>query len=1115
MDCLSCGFENRDDATFCGECGASVAAEIRCPRCERANPPGRKFCDGCGQRLAETAVRHPERDPRDYTPKHLADKILQSKSALEGERKQVTVLFADVKGSMELSEQLDPEEWHRVLDRFFEILTDGVHRFEGTVNQYTGDGIMALFGAPIAHEDHAQRGCYAALHLRDLLRSYSQQLRREYGLDFQTRIGLNSGEVVVGKIGDDLRMDYTAQGQVVHLAERMERLAEAGRVYVAPASAALVEGYFALEDLGEFKVRGAQGSLHVYELLNLGTLRTRLDVSRARGFSRFVGRADEMASLELALHRATNGDGQVVGIVGEAGVGKSRLCLEFLDKSRALGVAVYDAHCPAYGKTVPLLPLLELLRNLFGIGEHDTSHEARRKIAGELTLLDGTFDEVLPVVFDLLGVPDPERPAEPMDLEARQRQLYNFVRSLVHARGRRAPEVLLLDDLHWVDPGSDAFVAQIVEAVAGTRTLLLVNFRPEYHAEWMGKSYYQQLSLAPLGPEAIGELLRELLGSDPSISGLTDLIRVRTGGNPFFIEEVVQSLAESGSLVGTRGAYRLAEALEELAIPASVQVVLAARIDRLPEREKGSLQTAAVIGRKFAEVILKRVSELPEDQLAAALAHLREAEFVLEEALYPEVEYAFKHPLTQDVAYESQLSERRARVHAEVARAIEEIDASRLDERAPLLAHHWEAAGERLDAARWHARAADWVRVNDYDEALRHWRRIRTLLDELPDSEEAIEIGLGARLGILQVGGPHGLDGREATSLMSEGRALAEQAENAAALTQLLLAYGSARIFAGDAEDGLRCFSEAEQVARDLADRDLESEAQTLLSWANISLGRLPDALALAEAALDACADNPRLAGQADYYRVWALSEMGRIAEVRTRTRPRFEQQLSPRAMAGRRRGRAQRAAAVGDFDQALREGRAALEICERLHDANGQVAMLRELGNIFARQDLWDEAAECFETACETARTVGTFLNLEASLVIPLARAYLGRGDWARARATADEALAVARKRGSRQYEAYAEIVSAQVMLETRGLAAAERAEQALDRAASLIEKTSARLYEPLLRIQRGELARLRQDDDARHSELSGAHRLYIEMGDLAYAERVARDLEELRSRV
>src|SRR5437764_1996847 len=570
---------------------------MHCPSCGHDLRPGARFCDACGHPVG--GVAPPERRP--HAPAHLAEKILASRGRLEGERKQVTVLFADVKGSMELAEQLDPEAWHGIMDSFFQLLAAGVHRFEGTVNQYMGDGIMALFGAPVAHEDHARRACYAALHLAGELRRYATELRLRQALSFSVRMGLNSGEVVVGKIGDDLRMDYTALGHTVGLAARMEQLAEPGKVFLTEHTARLVAGFFTLRDLGESAVKGVGAPLRVYELEGVGALRTRLDVARARGFSRFVGRTAEMASLEAALGRAVAGTGQVIGVVAEAGVGKSRLCQEFTERARAQGIAVYDAHCVAHGKMIPFFLVLELMRGYFGITDQDGDEAARRKVAGTLLLLDPELTDGLPLLLDFLGVPDPERPVPRMDPEARQRQLFELIKPLVHARSRREPAVLLIDDLHWIDGASEGFVETVIEALSGTRTLFLVNFRPEYQAGWTRMSYYQQLPLLPLGPEAIAELLASLLGTDPSLAGLVERMRERTRGNPFFIEEVVQSLLEAGTLQGTRGSYRLARPVAEVAIPATVQAVLAARIDRLPERAQQIMQSAAVLGREYSQ----------------------------------------------------------------------------------------------------------------------------------------------------------------------------------------------------------------------------------------------------------------------------------------------------------------------------------------------------------------------------------------------------------------------------------------------------------------------------------------------------------------------------------
>jgi class 3 adenylate cyclase len=582
LECPACRRENPEENAFCGGCGARLARV--CPGCQRENPPDQSFCGGCGHPLIPPADVRKERKPRDYTPKYLADKILQSKSALEGERKQVTVLFADVMGSMELAEQLDPEEWHRLLERFFEILAEGVHRFEGTVNQYTGDGIMALFGAPIAHEDHAQRACYAALWLKDALQTCAREAKREHGVRLATRIGLHSGEVVVGKIGDDLRMDYTAQGHTVGLAQRMESLAEPNTAYLSGDTAKLVAGFFDLEDLGAFQVKGASEPAEVFHLRGAGPFESRFQQARARGLSRFVGREADMEALEAALAQARQGNGQVVGIVADAGTGKSRLCFEFLERCRAQGIQVTEGHAVSHGRNIPLLPMLQIFRAYFGITERDDECAAREKIAGRLLLLDPDCDAFLPVLFEFFGVPDPDRSAARIEPDVKQQQIFDVIRKVVQAADPEVGQgVALIEDLHWLDAASEVFLEQWVDAVAGSHFLLLVNFRPEYGARWTSRSYYRPIPLAPLGPEAVRELLRDLLGPDRSVAGLAEAIHERTGGNPFFTEEVVRSLIESGQLEGAEGAYRLLTPVERLEVPSTVQALLSARIDRLKE----------------------------------------------------------------------------------------------------------------------------------------------------------------------------------------------------------------------------------------------------------------------------------------------------------------------------------------------------------------------------------------------------------------------------------------------------------------------------------------------------------------------------------------------------
>ena len=621
---------------------------------------------------------------------------------------------------------------------------------------------MALFGAPIAHEDHAQRACYAALHLQQELRRYADEMRLEHGLSFSVRMGLNSGEVVVGKIGDDLRMDYTAQGHTVGLAaaDGADRRAREGAISPSTRRSSS-SGYFALRDLGELAIKGLSEPLHVFELEGVGRMRTRLDVSRARGFSKFVGRQSEMAALEAALERAIAGNAQVVGVVAEPGTGKSRLCYEFAERCRAREIKVYEGHGVAHGKAVPWFPILEFCSRL--LRDHRAGPDQRPRATrspGGCCCLDETLGEGLPLMFDFLGVPDPEQPLPPMGPEARERQLFDVIRRLTRARSAREPAVFLFEDLHWFDRASEAFLENMVEAAPGNRSLLLLNFRPEYHAR------VDAAVLLPAASAAAARPRGDRGAASPTSSavirrstGLRELIQERTGGNPFFIEEIVQSLVETGVVAGARGAYRLVTPAEEVGLPATVQSVLAARIDRLPEREKQVLQTASVIGKKFSEPILKRVADLGDGDLPAALHALTSAEFLYQEALYPEAEYAFKHPLTQEVAYRSQLAERRARVHAAVARAIEELESGKLGERAALLAYHWEHAGDAREAAKWHRRAAEWVGLNNPAEALRHWGSVRQLLDTLPETPENLAERAAVRAQIMIHLARHGRSG--------------------------------------------------------------------------------------------------------------------------------------------------------------------------------------------------------------------------------------------------------------------------------------------------------------------------------------------------------------------
>jgi len=633
-----------------------------------------------------TSVQTPERIPLTYTPPYLAEKILISRSALEGERKQVTVLFADLKGSTELIRDLDPETAQRLLDPALHHMMDAVHRFEGTVNQVLGDGIMALFGAPIAHEDHAVRACYAALAMQAELRRYAEAVRHTQGLEVQLRVGLNSGEVVVRAIGNDLHMDYSAVGQTTHLAARMEQLATPGSIRLTAATLRLAEELVQVNALGPFPVKGLTEPIEVFELVGASAIRRRLQARAARGLTRFVGRQHELLTLRQALAQAGAGHGQVVALVGEAGVGKSRLVYEFIHSHHTPGWLVLESASVSYGKATPYFPVIDLLKRYSHIEEHDDTRTIRAKVTGQVVTLDPALQDTLPALLLLLDALPEDSPFFHLDPPQRRQRTLDALTRVLLRESQVQPLLLVFEDLHWIDAETQAFLDSLVESLPTVQLLLLVNYRPEYQHGWGSTTSYTQVRLDPLPLASADELLQALLGDDPRLAPLTPLLIARTAGNPFFLEESVRTLVEAGVLQGERGAYRLARPLESLQMPATVHAVLAARIDRLPPADKHLLQTAAVIGHEVPWPLVQAIAALSDEALHRGLAHLQAAEFLDETRLFPERELRFKHALTHEVAYSSLLQERRRVLHARIVAAVERLYADRLPEQAERLA---------------------------------------------------------------------------------------------------------------------------------------------------------------------------------------------------------------------------------------------------------------------------------------------------------------------------------------------------------------------------------------------------------------------------------------------
>jgi class 3 adenylate cyclase/predicted ATPase len=742
MKCPKCQFENREGARFCGECGHEF--EVTCPGCETHNRAENKFCDACGYDL-----RKPEQvppidfaKPQSYTPKFLADKILTTRGSIEGERKLVTVLFADVADFTSMAEKLDPEEVHQIMDGCFRILMDEIHKYEGTINQFTGDGVMALFGAPVAHEDHAQRACYAALSIQKAIEVYSQELKHEPGVDFKMRIGLNSGPVIVGSIGDDLRMDYTAVGDTTNLASRMESMAMPGNILVASETFKLGRDFFEFESLGKVVLKGKEKPIKAYKLLKFGEVETRIEASVARGLTRFVGRKNSMSTIMEAFEKARLGSGQVLGIVGEAGVGKSRMLLEFKNLLPQNAYTYLEGRCLHFGGAMSYLPFLDILRAYFDIKEGDPELVIKKKMADKIAALDEKLENALPPLLELLSLKVEDEDFSKLEPRQKRERTFEAIRNLLIRIGQESPLVLAVEDLHWIDNTSQEFLSYLIGSLAGSHILLVLLYRPEYTHQWGSKSYYRKIGLTQLTTESSAELVQAILEGGEVSFEIRELILNRTSGNPLYMEELTHSLLENGSIRKKDHQFVFSGNAADIQIPDTIQGIIAARMDRLEDNLKRTMQVASVIGRDFAFRILQTITGLQEE-LKAYLVNLQGLEFIYEKRLFPELEYIFKHALTQEVAYNSLLHKRRKEIHGKIGEAIEQIYAERLEEFYEMLAYHF-VQGELWEKAVIYLRQAGGraVQQSAYVEAMAHLMKGLELLQTLPETAERNELEL-------------------------------------------------------------------------------------------------------------------------------------------------------------------------------------------------------------------------------------------------------------------------------------------------------------------------------------------------------------------------------------
>ena len=750
MQCTKCRFENPEKAKFCIECGALM--EFHCPQCGEITPVTGKFCMECGHNLsqptekptADIAFDEKIRKIQKYLPEGITEKILSQRDRIEGERKHLTVMFCDMQGSTGLSEQLGPENAYSVMDDIYELLIHKVHDYEGTVNEMTGDGIMALFGAPIALEDAPQRAIRSSLAVHREMAKFSDRLKAEKKISapLKMRIGIHTGPVVVGTIGNDLRVEFKAVGDTVNLASRIENQAKPGTTFVTEATYKLTEGLFLFEALGEKEIKGMQERVKTYQVIGPSTRRTRFDVSANRGLTSFVGRERELELLLDTFERAKSGRGQAVSIVAEAGLGKSRLLYEFRKAVSSEDAVFLEGRCLSYSKGVAFYPIIDILKANFDIRESDRDPEIREKIKNGIHIVNADEESTLPYLLELFSVTQSGIDKFSLSPDGKKDRIIQAVKRITFKGSEYRPLILAYEDLHWMDNGSEDFLKEIFDSLPGARILMIFTYRPEFVHTWGGKSYHSQLTLNRLSNRESLAMATHLLGTEEIDRDLADLILGRTEGIPFFIEEFTKSLKTLNIITRKDNKYYLAEkfsteGVQEVMIPSTIQDVIMARVDSLPESSKEILQIGSVMGREFDYTLIKTLTGLAEQELLANISALKEAELLYERGIYPETTFIFKHALTQEVVQDSILTKRKKNLHARIGNAIEENYRDNLHEYYSILAEHY-VTGENYEKGAEYSHLAGKrnEKTASINEAIDYAKKRIFCLEKLAETED-------------------------------------------------------------------------------------------------------------------------------------------------------------------------------------------------------------------------------------------------------------------------------------------------------------------------------------------------------------------------------------------
>jgi class 3 adenylate cyclase/tetratricopeptide (TPR) repeat protein len=989
--CPACEAENLAAYRFCGECGTRLP--LAWPPCLHDTLAGQKFCGECGARLAtvDSSTALPtgvaatgvpsaleSATPTAYTPKHLAEKILKTRSAVEGERKLVTVMFSDVSGFTAMSERLDPEEVHAIMDRAFQVIIEAVHRYEGTINQFLGDGVMALFGAPIAHEDHPHRAIRAALAIQDGLTSLKREVRETHGVKFRVRMGINTGLVFVGAIGKDLRMDYTAVGDTTNLGARLLGLAGPGQILVSAQTHRLTEGFFKFDALGAFKVKGKVEPIQVYAALSELRGRSRLEVSRERGLTPLVGREREIGRLVEAYRRASTGAGAIALLTGDPGVGKSRLLFEFLHNLEGTSVLELTATCLSYGASIPYHPILELLRRYLGLAEGVPGDEVRALVEKRLVSLGIEGDEAITLVTHFLGISAPESFLVRFSGPQLKERTFDVLRATLLRAGEVQPVILVVENVHWIDSSSDEFLKHLAAGLPGHRLLLLLTSRLDHTVPWLSAPLAETIAVEGLDAGGVSRMTQTLLGVERVSAPLLDVLVDRGEGNPLYVEEILRQLRETGGIRVEDGEAQLSR--PDVTVPTTIHDIIAARIDRLPDNVKHTLQVAAVLGRQVAIPLLARTLEGDVDP-TAHLAELQASDFLFVSSREPELVYTFKHALTQDVAYSSLLERRRRTYHAAVGRGLEDLYTRRVDDVVELIAYHfgrgqvWDKALTYLRQSAAKARGKWALR-----EALVSLEEALGALRHLPDTPEMQQQGIDVRLELRGSLYPLGEFEKMATYLrQAEAMAIAISDSGRLGLVSIQIAEYCRQT--GRFAEARALAEQALAQGDKLKDLPLQLYAGHYLGLACHALGDYRRAADV----LQAVVESPEAEAQ------WRTRAFGGAVIASWAGHQTITLAWLARCLAE-----------LGEFEEGLVAGRRAVALAEELGNPYSLVAACMGLGySLLARGDL-DAAGPVLERASRVAREANLTL-LRPQAVRLLGGVYLQAG-------RIDEGLALVR---------------------------------------------------------------------------------------------------------